>query len=151
MLWMLVIVHKPCHVPHMSRITTWGTAFTKKLCSLSKEWVRSWSHDFLITYDKKFPKKVKAVRPKSGQEGEKEKEQEVRGDLDHVYLRLIVNSNQFQTSLPGKISLRFNWINSVYMGSGVVKLTSEQISLRSIWSKWNLKLRWGFHVNSQCP
>ena len=53
-----------------------------------------------------FPKKLKAVRPKSGQEGEKEKEQEVGEDLEHVHLRIKVNSNRFQISLPGKISLR---------------------------------------------
>ena len=26
---MLVTVHKPCHMPHVSRITTWGSIFTK--------------------------------------------------------------------------------------------------------------------------
>ena len=63
MLWMLVTVHKPCHVPHASRITTSGTIFTEKLFSVSKEWVRPGSHAFLITYDKTLTKKLLAVRP----------------------------------------------------------------------------------------
>ena len=41
MLWILVTVFNPCHVPHASRITTWGTLFTEILFSVSKEWVRS--------------------------------------------------------------------------------------------------------------
>ena len=32
MLWMLVTVHKPCHVPHTPQITTWGTLFTIAKC-----------------------------------------------------------------------------------------------------------------------
>ena len=63
MLWMLVTVHKPCHVPHASRITTSGTIFTEKLFSVSKEWVRPWSHAFLITYDKTLTKKLLVVSP----------------------------------------------------------------------------------------
>ena len=77
MLWMLVTVFKVtvCHVPHASRITTWGTLFTERFFSASKEWVRSWSHASLIIYHKMFGKMFKAVRPKSCREGEKEKEQ----------------------------------------------------------------------------
>ena len=41
MLWMLVTVFNLCQVPHASRITTWGTLFTERLFSVSKEWVRS--------------------------------------------------------------------------------------------------------------
>ena len=63
MLWMLVTVYKPCCVPHASRTTTSGTIFTERLFSVSKEWVRSWSHAFLITYDKTLTKKLLAVRP----------------------------------------------------------------------------------------
>ena len=63
MLRMLVTVHKPCCVPHASRTTTSGTIFTERLFSVSKEWVRSWSHAFLITYDKTLTKKLLAVRP----------------------------------------------------------------------------------------
>ena len=63
MLWMLVTMHKSYHVPHVSRITTWGTIFTEKLFSVSKEWVRSWSHAFLINYDKTLTKRLFAVRP----------------------------------------------------------------------------------------
>ena len=44
-----------------------------------------------------------------------------------------------------------NFIVSVHMTSGVVKLTSVQISLRSNWPKWNFKLQRVFHVNSICP
>ena len=61
MLWMLITVHKPCHVPHASRITTSGTIFTERRFSVSKEWVRPWSHAFLITYDKTFTKKILAI------------------------------------------------------------------------------------------
>ena len=62
-LWILVTVHKPCHVPHASWVTTWGTIFIERLFSVSQEWVRSWSHAFLITYDKTLTKKILAVRP----------------------------------------------------------------------------------------
>ena len=75
-LWMLVTVYKPCHVPHASRITTSGKRFRERLFSVSKESVRSWSHAFLIIYRKTFAKKLKAVRPKSCLEREKEKEKE---------------------------------------------------------------------------
>ena len=76
MLWMLVTVFKACHVSRASQITTWGTLFTTKLLSVSKEWVRSWSQTSLIIYYQTFANKLKAVRPKSFQEGEKEKEKE---------------------------------------------------------------------------
>ena len=56
--WILVTVYKLCHVPHASRITTCGTIFTERHFSVSKEWVRSWSHDFLITYHKTLTKKL---------------------------------------------------------------------------------------------
>ena len=77
MLWMLVTVFKACHVSHASQITTWGTLFTTKLLSVSKEWVRSWSHTSLIIYYQTFANKLKAVRPKLFQEGEKEKERQL--------------------------------------------------------------------------
>ena len=76
MLRMLVTMFKLCHVPHASRITTWGTLSTEIYFGVSKEWVRSWSHASLIIYHKTFVKKLKAARPKSYQEGEKEKEKE---------------------------------------------------------------------------
>ena len=57
MLWMLVTVHKLCHVPHASRIATCGRIFAKRHFSVSKEWVRSWSHAFLITYHKTLIKR----------------------------------------------------------------------------------------------
>ena len=59
MFWM----HKSCCVPHVSQITNWGTIFTKRLYSVSKEWVRSWSQAFLITYDKTLTKKLLAFHP----------------------------------------------------------------------------------------
>ena len=58
MLWMLVTVHKLYHVSHASRITTCGTIITKRHFNVSKEWVRSWSHVFLITYHKILIKKL---------------------------------------------------------------------------------------------
>ena len=54
--WMLF---KVCHVLHASWITTWATLFTERLFSMSKEWVRSWSHASFIIYDKTFAKKLK--------------------------------------------------------------------------------------------
>ena len=60
---MLVTVHKPCHVPHASRITTSGKIFTERPFSVSDEWVRSWSHAFLITFDKTLCKKLLVVFP----------------------------------------------------------------------------------------
>ena len=71
MLWMLVTVHKPCHVPHASRITNWRTIFTERLLSGSKEWVRSWSHAFLIADHKTSTKK--AFDSPSRKSDEKEK------------------------------------------------------------------------------
>ena len=35
----------------------------ERLSSVSKEWVRSWSHAVLITYHKVLTKKLLAVRP----------------------------------------------------------------------------------------
>ena len=49
MLWIMVTVLKLCHVPHASRITTWGTAFAEIFFVVSKVKFRSWSHPFLIT------------------------------------------------------------------------------------------------------
>ena len=63
MLWILVTVHKPCHVLHALWITTWGTIFMERLFSKSQKSVRSWSYAFLITYDKMLPKKLLAVCP----------------------------------------------------------------------------------------
>ena len=63
MLWMLVTVHKRCHVPRASRKITWGTIFTKIFFSASKEWVKYWSSSFLITYLKRLAKKLLAVCP----------------------------------------------------------------------------------------
>ena len=62
MLWRLVTAHNPCHVPHASRIT-YGIIFTEIFLDVSKEWVRSWSHAFLITNLKMLAKKLSAVHP----------------------------------------------------------------------------------------
>ena len=76
MLWMLVTAFKLCHVPQVSRITTWGTPFMeRKNFSVPKEWFRFWSHESLIIFDKKIAKKLKAVRPKSWWEREKKEKQ----------------------------------------------------------------------------
>ena len=64
MLRMLVTMNKWCHVPHASRITTLGKIFTKIPFGLPKEWVRSWSHAFLITNAKLLAKKLLTVSPK---------------------------------------------------------------------------------------
>ena len=64
MLRMLVTMNKWCHVPHASRITTLGKIFTKIPFGLPKEWVRSWSHAFLITNAKTLAKKLLTVSPK---------------------------------------------------------------------------------------
>ena len=45
----------------------------KKLFSVSKEWVRSWSHAFLITYQKTLTKKLLAVRPEKATRSKKKK------------------------------------------------------------------------------
>ena len=47
---MLVIVHEPCN--------NFRNTFLKKHFSVSKEWVKSWSHAFLIAYIKTFAKKL---------------------------------------------------------------------------------------------
>ena len=74
MLWMLVTVHKSCHVPHTPRITTWGTIFIKNFFSVSKEWIRSWSQAFLITNIKTLAKKLFDSRSiKSDEKRKKEK------------------------------------------------------------------------------
>ena len=73
MLWMLVIMHNPCHVPHASRLKTWGTTFTEIFFSVSKKWVRSWSQPFLITNLKTFPKTFLAVSPEKVRKKKKEK------------------------------------------------------------------------------
>ena len=40
MLWILVTVHKRCHVPHVLRIKTWGTTFLERFFNVSQEWLR---------------------------------------------------------------------------------------------------------------
>ena len=76
MLWMLATVHKPCYVPHASRKTTWRTIFMERIFSESKEWVRSWSHAFLMAYDKTLTEKLLAVHSKKVTGSKKEKKLE---------------------------------------------------------------------------
>ena len=64
-LWMLIIAHKPCHVPYASQMTSWGTSFTEMCFHVSKEWFRSCSHIFLITKVKILVKKLLAVCPET--------------------------------------------------------------------------------------
>ena len=54
MLWMLVTMHKLCYVLHASRTTTCGTIFMERLFSVSKEWVRTWSHTYYFTKKNNF-------------------------------------------------------------------------------------------------
>ena len=46
------------HTSWITTLTTSGLIFTETCLSVSKEWVRSWSHAFLITNDKTVPKKT---------------------------------------------------------------------------------------------
>ena len=73
MLWMMVTVNKPCHIPHMSWIITCGTIFMGGHFGVSKEWVRSWSHEFLITYHKTLIKKLFGGTSSKNDEKEKKK------------------------------------------------------------------------------
>ena len=75
---MLVTVYQTCHVPHPSQIITSGALFMKRLFSVFKESVRSWSRTFLIIYHETFAEKLKAIHPKSCQEGEKEIERQLQ-------------------------------------------------------------------------
>ena len=78
---MLVTVNKPCHVPHTSRITTCGTVFTGRHFSVFKEFFRSWSHAFLITYDKTLIKKLFGCTSKKSDE-KKKKQKKLEWQLE---------------------------------------------------------------------
>ena len=109
-LWMLVTVHKPCHVPHASRITTWAIIFMERLFCVSKEWVRLWSYVFLITCYKMFAKKLLAVRQKRGKRRKKRKQRirmkiaklfALNGNLiSHISFFSIERSNGLVWSFP---------------------------------------------------
>ena len=60
--WILVTVHKPCHVPRVPQITAWGTISVEICFDVPEEWVRSWSHVFVIT-KVTLPRKLLEVRP----------------------------------------------------------------------------------------
>ena len=70
-LWMLATVHKPCHVPHASRITTCRTIFWEMFFGVSKELFRSWSYVFLITNIEISAKETLAICPKKRKGKEK--------------------------------------------------------------------------------
>ena len=72
-LWMLVTVKKLCHVPHALWITTSGTIFTERHFSMSKDWVRPWSHALYITYHKTFTRKYFGSPSRKSDEKEKKK------------------------------------------------------------------------------
>ena len=81
---MLVAVHKLFHVPYASRIKTSGTIFTERHFSVSKEWLRSWSHAFLITYRKTFTKKLFGGPSRNSDEKEKKTKTRNRWRLTHL-------------------------------------------------------------------
>ena len=66
-------MHKPCHVPHASQITTLGTIFTEIFFGASKELGKSWSHTFLITNLEKFGKRLLVVSSEKIDANEKKK------------------------------------------------------------------------------
>ena len=92
MLWMLVTVHKQCHVQHASQITTWATIFMERLFSVSRKWVRYWSHVFLITYYKPSLKSFEQSAQKRGAKGKKKKK-ELEWQLQS-FLRLMKTQTQ---------------------------------------------------------
>ena len=59
---MLITVNKPNLVPSLSWITTSELIFAEICLDVSKEWVRSWSHYFLIINRKTLSIKILAVR-----------------------------------------------------------------------------------------
>ena len=72
MLWMLVTMHRPCHVPHVSRITAWRTIFKKYflVCPRNES---DLSHVFMIAYHKMLTKELLAVHPEKVTERKKRK------------------------------------------------------------------------------
>ena len=73
MLWMLVTMHKLCRVTGALQITTCGTIFMERHFSVFKEWIRSWSHAFLVTYHKNLIKKLFEGTSRKSDEKEKKK------------------------------------------------------------------------------
>ena len=78
-----VCMHKPCHVPHASQITTLGTIFTEIFFGASKELGKSWSHTFLITNLEKFGKRLLVVSSEKIDANEKKKTR-TRWRLKHL-------------------------------------------------------------------
>ena len=114
MLWMLVTVHKLWHEPHASPITTSGVIFMERIFSVSKEWVRSWSHGFLITYHKTFTKKL--FRGPSRKTEEKEKKKQSRIGLTKLFALRKRNKLEWQLQsflrfTQTQLRVLTNWMN----------------------------------------
>ena len=56
MLWILGTAQKSCHVPHAPQITAWEKILNEICFDVPEEWVRSWSHVFVITKVKTLPR-----------------------------------------------------------------------------------------------
>ena len=100
-IWMLVTVHKPCHVPHASQITNWRTIFKERLFRVSKEWDRSWSRAFLIAYHKTFIKKFLAVRPEKVTRRKKNKKK-TRNAIAKLF---VLNANAIKQEVGDDLSV----------------------------------------------
>ena len=62
---MLATVHKLCHVPQASQITTCEKILTEIFLGVFQKEVRSWSHSFLIINLKTLAKKHFVARPEN--------------------------------------------------------------------------------------
>ena len=69
----LVIIWMLCRVSRALQITTCGTIFMERHFSVSKEWIGSWSHAFLVTYHKTLIKKLFDGTSRKSDEKEKKK------------------------------------------------------------------------------
>ena len=123
-LWILVTVHKPCHVPYAWWITTWGTIFIEITFSASLECVRSWSHAFFITYDKMFTKKLLVVCLEKVTRRKKIKNKKTRMAIAKLFA---LNTNAIKTIV--KLTCRWSMISFVwvYMREAVVWAWVEEV------------------------
>ena len=88
-----VTVHKPCHVQHVSQITTSGTIFSEIFFGTFKEWVRSWPHAFLITNLKMLAKTLLVIRPEKQTSRKKRKTKLVIVKLFALHANAKTNSS----------------------------------------------------------
>ena len=123
-LWILVTVHKLCHVPYAWWITTWGTIFIEITFSASLECVRSWSHAFFITYDKMFTKKLLVVCLEKVTRRKKIKNKKTRMAIAKLFA---LNTNAIKTIV--KLTCRWSMISFVwvYMREAVVWAWVEEV------------------------